>query len=161
MNPLTAIALNEAIVNRGNRAAVQTGACSQLGRMIINLCKESDSTLINIVRRDEQVKILKEEYDQKYVLNSTDADFEERFAETVEELNAFTLLECVSGETTGQLLKFMPYKTHCILYGALSKENVGGISPFNFIGKSQTIEGFLMPEWLKTKSLYRLWRIIG
>lgn len=51
------------------KVAVSTAAFSQLGRMMIRLSKDAGITLINVVRKDEQVKILKEEYGQKYVLN--------------------------------------------------------------------------------------------
>lgn len=39
VNPLTAIGLVEAIQKNKASAAVQTGAASQLGRMIMKLCK--------------------------------------------------------------------------------------------------------------------------
>jgi hypothetical protein len=39
VNPITAIGLVEQITNHKAEAAIQTAACGQLGKMIINLCK--------------------------------------------------------------------------------------------------------------------------
>jgi len=62
VNPLTALGLVDSIKNNKSSAAVQTGAASQLGRMIMRVCKTENIQLINIVRREEQVKMLKEEH---------------------------------------------------------------------------------------------------
>jgi len=62
VNPLTALGLVESIKNCKSKAAVQTGAASQLGRMIMKVCATENIQLINIVRREEQVKMLKEEH---------------------------------------------------------------------------------------------------
>ena len=51
VNPLTALGLFEAIGKNSTKAAIQTGAASQLGRMLCQLCKEGNIPLINIVRR--------------------------------------------------------------------------------------------------------------
>lgn len=60
VNPLTALGLLDKIKKLKARAAIQTGAASQLGRMLIKLCQRDKIPLINIVRRDEQVTMLKE-----------------------------------------------------------------------------------------------------
>lgn len=62
VNPLTALGLLDKIKKLKARAAVQTGAASQLGRMLIKLCQRDKIPLINIVRREEQVSMLKEQY---------------------------------------------------------------------------------------------------
>ena len=51
VNPLTALGLYEAIGTNKAKAAIQSGAASQLGRMLCYLCKEGGVPLINIVRR--------------------------------------------------------------------------------------------------------------
>jgi len=54
VNPLTSICLLHRAKNELKSAAVvQTGAASQLGRMLIYLAKEEKVPLINIVRREE------------------------------------------------------------------------------------------------------------
>lgn len=52
-NPLTALGLLDRVQTLRSEAAVQTGAASSTGRMLILLCKEAGVPLINVVRRDE------------------------------------------------------------------------------------------------------------
>ena len=63
-------------------------------------------------------------------------------------LKPSTCLECVSGEMTGLMLEFMGFKSTLILYGLLSDKPAGGINTIGFIGKSQTIEPFLLTNYL-------------
>jgi len=53
VNPITAVGLMDKAKQYKARAVIQTGAASQLGRMIIRLANEKNVTLINIVRREE------------------------------------------------------------------------------------------------------------
>lgn len=72
------------------------------------------------------------------------------------ELKPSTCLECVAGETTGEMLEYMSFKSTLILYGLLSDKPAGGIRVISFIGKVQAIEGFLLAPYLakKTKDEY-------
>lgn len=70
VNPLTAVGLLDKCVEYGATAVVQTGASSQLGRMIIKYFRENGVQLVNVVRREDQVEMLKKEYGAEYVLNS-------------------------------------------------------------------------------------------
>jgi len=45
--------------------------------MIIKLFKENGIIVVNVVRREEQVEMLKKEYDADYVLNSTAEGFDD------------------------------------------------------------------------------------
>mmetsp|Transcript_597 Transcript_597/g.1145 ORF Transcript_597/g.1145 Transcript_597/m.1145 type:complete len:149 (-) Transcript_597:41-487(-) len=70
-------------------------------------------------------------------------------------------LECISGEMTGLMLDFMTYKSTLILYGILSDKPAGGVNTVSFIGKAQTIESFLLFEWLSHKSADQYRQIFG
>lgn len=61
--------------------------------------------------------------------------------------------ECVSGQTTGEMLEYMGFGSTLILFGLLSDQPAGGIKTIGFIGKSQTIESFLLTNFLAKKSL--------
>ena len=105
VNPITAIGLLDKIKEYKARAVIQTGAASQLGRMMIRLCNENNIPLINVVRREEQIEMLKKDYGAKYVLNSKSEDFDDELYKLSKELNANVALECVAGETTGRILQ--------------------------------------------------------
>lgn len=85
--------------------------------------------LINVVRREEQVKLLKEEYGAKYVLNSSSETFFEDIKKLAAELKATTCIECVGGSFTGKLMEYLPAKSHVALYGCLSEKPLEGIDP--------------------------------
>ena len=71
----------------------------------MKVCKTENIQLINIVRREEQVKMLKEEHGQKYVLNSTSEGFLDELKALAKELKATVLLDAVAGDQLGQLLE--------------------------------------------------------
>mmetsp|Transcript_36389 Transcript_36389/g.35272 ORF Transcript_36389/g.35272 Transcript_36389/m.35272 type:complete len:124 (+) Transcript_36389:290-661(+) len=122
--------------------------------MMINLLRDHRIPLINIVRREEQVQLLKEEYKCEHVLNSSNEDFPERLKELTKELEASVVLECVSGPIVGQIVDALPKNGIIITYGQLSEEKMSGISPLMFMGKNLTIEGFLLPYWMKEQSYW-------
>ena len=89
--------------------------------MLINLCKKNNLPLINIVRREEQVQLLKEQHQCEYVLNSSSENFFEEFTELARNLKATALIECVGGSLTGKLMECLPSRSTVVFYGALSE----------------------------------------
>lgn len=71
---------------------------------MIKLLRANKIPVINIVRRDEQIEMLKNEYGAEYVLNSTTENFDNELYELSKQLKANVALECVAGETTGRIL---------------------------------------------------------
>ena len=110
--------------------------------------------MINIVRRESQVEYLRETYGCEYVLNSSSETFEKEFADVVKKMQARTLIECVGGELTGKLLGFLPSRSTCIVYGALSEEGLGAIDPLILIGRGQTIESFILGSFLESQGIF-------
>jgi hypothetical protein len=51
------------------------------------------------------------------------------------------------------MLDYMGFGSTLILYGLLSEQPAGGIKTIGFIGKSQTIESFLLTNFLQKKTL--------
>ena len=154
VNPLTAMGLVSRIKGNKSRAAVQTGAASQCGRMIIKLCQMENIPLINIVRRDEQVKLLQEEYGAKYVLNSSTETFFDDLKKLADELKATTCIECIGGPFTAKLMQYLPSKTHIALYGCLSEKPLEGIDPLLMIGRNQVIRSFILGTFLKEQGVW-------
>lgn len=69
VNPLTALAMLEKTKSGSHKAIIHTAAASSLGRMLNRLFNDAEIPIINVVRREEQVELLKKE-GAKYVLNS-------------------------------------------------------------------------------------------
>lgn len=121
VNPLTAIGLLERGQELRAPAMIQTGAASQVGRMLIKLAKMQNMPLVNVVRRPEQVKMLQDEYGAEYVLDSSSADFFDQFKELVKKLRATVLIECIGGDFTAKLMDCLPSRSTTVLYGCLSE----------------------------------------
>jgi NADPH2:quinone reductase len=74
VNPLTALGFTETMRLENHKALVHTAAASNLGQMLVKICKADSIPLINIVRKQEHVDLLKG-IGAEYVLNTSDADF--------------------------------------------------------------------------------------
>ncbi len=74
VNPLTALAFFDIARRGGHTAIVNTAAASALGRMVIRLGRRAGVKVINIVRRREQVELLRE-LGADVVLDNSDAAF--------------------------------------------------------------------------------------
>lgn len=154
MNPLTAVGLLDKCKEYKAKAVIQTGAASQLGRMIIKLFKQNGIPLVNVVRREDQIKLLKDEYGADYVLNSESPTFDKDLYELSKKLNCNVGLECVAGEMTGKIMQVLAIGGICISYGQLSEKKIGPINPIILIFKHQRLESFLLPYWVASKSLW-------
>ena len=74
VNPLTALGMVETMRMEGHKALVHTAAASNLGQMLNKICMADGVDLVNIVRKPEQEKILRD-LGAKYVVNSSADSF--------------------------------------------------------------------------------------
>jgi len=153
VNPFTAWALLDGAVRGGARAVAQTAAASALGRMMVRLAARRGVPLVNVVRRAEQVELLKRE-GAEHVLNSGDADFEERLGGLCRRLGVTASFDAVAGEMTGRLLRAMPDGGRVVVYGALSQEPCTA-DPRSLIFESKRVEGFWLSRSLRSLGLLR------
>jgi len=70
------------------------------------------------------------------IVNTSDPNYKKNFAEICLKAKPSTCLECISGETTGEMLEYLGFKSTLILYGLLSDMPAGGIKTIPFIGKA-------------------------
>ena len=68
VNPLTALSMVETMRMEGHKALVHTAAASNLGQMLNRICIADGVDLVNIVRKPEQEKILRD-LGAKYIVN--------------------------------------------------------------------------------------------
>lgn len=149
VNPLSCLCMIDRCKKLNAKAVIITAAASQLGRMMIKYCMKEGITPIGTVRRQEQADMLKSELGAQYVFCSQDPDFGKQMKETAKALQATACLECIAGDTVGEMLSYMGFGSTLILYGSLSQTQAGNISPLLFLGLNQTMESFLLPYYLK------------
>ncbi|MDZ7738950.1 MAG: zinc-binding dehydrogenase [Bacteroidales bacterium] len=151
VNPLTAYAFIEIAKKHGAGTIVNNAAASSLGRMLIHLCKMNGLTLINIVKRESQIKSLKEA-GAKYILTSESADFEKELEFCSDKLNAKLFFDAVGGEQTEIMLKVSPPGSIVISYAKLSEQNIS-IDPRTLIQQDKKLEGFYLGSYTAGKSV--------
>jgi len=155
VNPMTALAFFDVYKNLPNptknlRGIINTASASALGRMIIKLGQKQGIPVISVVRREEQVEILKAE-GAEYIVNSSEPDFEIKLKNLAYQLNATVIFDAVGGEMVQKLLNAAPKESNLFIYGRLSADACE-ISPGELIFTGNQIQGFWLTGWLHNKS---------
>ena len=151
VNPITAWALMEEARKGNHRAVVQTAAASALGRMIVRLGNKFSLPVINVVRRAEQVELLRRE-GAEHVVNSSDTGFPEQLRDLCHKLGATIGFDAVAGEMSAMVLRAQPRGARLLVYGGLSFQPCQA-DPGSLIFESKRLEGFWLSGWLRTKNL--------
>jgi len=159
VNPLTAIALLTIAKKGGHKAIVHTAAASALGQMISRLSLREGVQVINIVRREAQVDLLRQQ-GATIVLNSGEPDFDRQLHDVCHQLKARLAFDAVAGPMTMKLLEAMPAYSKVTVYGGLSFEPAQA-DPGHLIFQNKSIDGFWMTTWMARKNFLQslmLWR---
>lgn len=98
INPMTALSMVETMRAEGHTALVHTAAASNLGQMLVKICKADGVGLVNIVRSAEQSATLAE-LGAEHVVDSSQPDFNDRLAEAVAATGATLAFDAVGGGT--------------------------------------------------------------
>ena len=89
VNPLTALGMVGTMRREGHTALVHTAAASNLGQMLNRLCLEDSVELVNIVRRDEQAQLLRDQ-GAVHVCNSSADSFLDDLTDALTSTGAFS-----------------------------------------------------------------------
>ena len=100
VNPLTALGFVETMKLEGHTALVHTAAASNLGQMLQKICTADGVDLVNIVRKPEQVALLKS-IGAKYVVDSSTPTFMEDLTAALTETGATLAFDATGGGHLG------------------------------------------------------------
>jgi NADPH2:quinone reductase len=107
VNPLTALGMVETMRREGHTALVHTAAASNLGQMLNRLCLQEHVGLVNIVRKPEQVGLLKA-MGAAHVCDATSATFMQDLTRAFEQTGATIAFDATGGgKLAGQILTCM------------------------------------------------------
>ena len=107
VNPLTALAMVHAMRAEGHTALVHTAAASNLGQMLNKICLADGVQLVNIVRNDEQTKILRD-IGAKHIVDSSKPSFMEDLIAVLTSTGATLAFDAIGGgKLAGQILAAM------------------------------------------------------
>lgn len=161
VNPLTALSMVETMRMEGHTALVHTAAASNLGQMLNRICIQDGVDLVNIVRKQEQVDILKA-LGAKYIVNSNAPDFMEALIDAVHATGATIAFDATGGGTlASNILTAMEAAAARTpgaysVYGSIKHKQVylyGGLdtSPTTLsrsYGMAWGVGGWLLPNFL-------------
>ena len=107
MNPLTALGMVETMRREGHTGLVHTAAASNLGQMLNRICLADGVPLVNVVRRPEQVALLREQ-GARHVCDSSEPTFEADLFAALMDTGATLAFDAVGGgPLAGQILNAM------------------------------------------------------
>jgi len=100
VNPMTALGFAETTRRDagkgGGKALLHLAAASSLGQMLNRICQEDGLELVNIVRREQQAELLREQ-GASHVVNSSGEDFIGDLARAIDQTDAFIGFDPIGG----------------------------------------------------------------
>jgi NADPH2:quinone reductase len=162
VNPLTALGMVETMKAEGFTALCHTAAASNLGQMLQKICLKDGVDLVNVVRKQEQVDLLKG-IGAKHVCNSSSDSFMKDLTDAFAATGAYIAFDATGGgKLAGQLLTAMEaaamraggdYNRYgsdqfkqVYIYGGLDRSPTTLSRNFGF---SWNLGGWLLPPFLE------------
>ena len=107
VNPLTALGMVETMRMENHSGLIHTAAASNLGQMLVKICVNEGVPLVNVVRKEEHVEILKS-LGATHVCNSSSENFMSDLINSLVETGATIGFDATGGgNLAGQLLTAM------------------------------------------------------
>jgi len=107
VNPLTALGMIETMKMENHTGLVHTAAASNLGQMLIKICLSEDIPLVNVVRKEEHVEMLKS-LGANFVCNSSLDSFMDDLVEALVQSGSTLGFDATGGgKLSGQILTAM------------------------------------------------------
>ncbi len=162
VNPLTALGMTETMRREGHTALVHTAAASNLGQMLNKICIADGIELVNVVRKESQVELLRS-IGAGHVVNSSLDSFRDDLVAALTETGATICFDATGGgRLAGQILAAMEAAAVArqpggfSRYGSTTHKQVyiyGGLdrSPTEFnrnFGMSWSIGGWLLTNFI-------------
>ncbi|WP_144098309.1 zinc-binding dehydrogenase [Croceicoccus sediminis] len=164
VNPLTALGFVETMKRDGGKALVHTAAASNLGQMLLRICLEDGIGIVNVVRSDAQVQLLRD-IGAVHALNMAEDGYDAALVDAIAATQAFTAFDPIGGGTQmGRILnameqvasrdeRFSRYGSSRMkrgyVYGRL---DTGPIVMDRSFGISWSVSGWLLFNFLQTVS---------
>ncbi|MBN2681887.1 MAG: zinc-binding dehydrogenase [Bacteroidales bacterium] len=148
VNPFTAYALFQIAKENKAHSILLNAGLSQVASFIRSFAKTHGIKVINIVRRDNHVELLKQQ-GCKYAISSRSKTYSEDLENILNLEKPSVFFDAVGGEATGQIINLLPENAKTIVYGGLSGDPIGGIDVLDIIFKNKQILGFDLNKFIK------------
>ncbi len=160
VNPLTALSFTETMRYHGHSALVHTAAASSLGQMLVKICQADGIPLVNIVRNDAQVALLKG-IGAEHVVDSSKDSFLDDLTAAIDATKATMAFDAIGGgKLVSQILGVMEQvansgaaysrygsnaEKRAFIYGALDLSPTVLTRNFGFVWD---VSGWLLTPWM-------------
>ncbi|MBA4353633.1 MAG: NADH oxidase [Novosphingobium sp.] len=160
VNPLTALSFTETMRHYGHKALVHTAAASNLGQMLVKICQADGIPLVNVVRSEAQVAILKG-IGAEHVVDSSKDSFLDHLRAAIAATKAtmafdaigggklvsqiMTVIEQVANSGAGYSRYGSNAPKHAFIYGALDLSPTILTRNFGFVWD---VSGWLLMPWM-------------
>lgn len=151
INPLSVEGFMNTCREEGHKTIVHSAAASSLGKMLIKACKKNQITLINIVRRKEQVELLKS-LGAEVVLDSSDPAFEDHLKHVFEDHKPNAFFDAIGGKFGTTVFTHMPNGSTTYCYGLLSGESLYPVPASDLLFKAKVLRGWWITAELQDPS---------
>jgi NADPH:quinone reductase-like Zn-dependent oxidoreductase len=171
VNPLTALGFVETMRRDGFTGIVHTAAASNLGQMLVRICREDGVPLVNIVRNPAQVAMLKE-IGAEHVVDSSAGSFMDDLCAAIEATGAMVAFDAIGGgKLASQILAAMEQVANkgatysrygsssakqCYIYGALDLSPTVLTRAFGF---TWGVSGWLLMPFMQRIGEHNLERL--
>ena len=150
VNPITVALFMDKIKTNSHKAAVQNAAASALGKMFIKWCKASGIPLVNLVRRQEQVDLLKA-IGAEHVFNTSENDWKNKAKQVCDELGVSAGFDAIAGSSTSDIAELLANGGAVYNYGRLSKQDAQ-MTAAALIFQRKSLEGLWLTRWISGKT---------
>lgn len=162
VNPRTALGFVETMRAEGHSALVHSAAASNLGQMLLRICLADGIPIVNIVRSEAQVTLLRG-IGATHVVDSSKADYRERLIDAIADTGAMIGFDAVGGgRTASQMLEAMEAAASRKLDNAYNRYGSGvmkqvyiygtldaGPTIIDRIGYSWKVDGWLLTNFMQ------------
>lgn len=160
VNPITALSFVETMRKEGFTGLIHTAAASNLGQILVKICREDGVPLVNIVRSQAQADLLRG-IGAEHVCDSTAPDFHAQLVAAIRATGAMLAYDAIGGgelasrifaameEVAATDTPFDPYGTHVrkkvYVYGMLDR---GPTVIHRDFGFTWELNGYILTDFL-------------
>lgn len=152
VNPLTALAMFDLVKQNGTKSFIVSAGASQLCKLMISTARDEGYAPIALVRRDHQIKLLKD-LGAAHVLNTEHEGFQSGLKALMRQEKPRIFLDAVANQTSAVVFDSMPNKSRWVIYGKLDDQLPTILQPGQMIFQSKAIEGFWLTRWMQETSM--------
>lgn len=159
VNPVTAyLMLVKVLKCRKGEVLMQSAANSELGKMVIRLCKELGVETINLIRNNEQAAHLKS-IGANHIIDITKDDLKAQVHKITGGKGVPYALDPIGGQLASDMVQCLGLKGRMLVYGTLTRDPIV-FSPRDLMTPLTRIDGFFLPNYLERKSMLQKLMII-